>query len=169
MLAEISKWILSITGIICASVIIELVLPEGQMNRYIKGVLSFFIVLVIILPIPKLIKSEYDYSNIFNYQENITVDEDYLYQLNLNKMNALKEDIESDALRHGYKNVNIYISADIFESQMKFKSINVDLTSLVISENAEHNDITKIKKDITNIIKSYIKIEEEAIFYESWF
>lgn len=167
MLAELSKWIISITGIICASVIIEFVLPEGQMNRYIKGILSFMIVLVIITPIPKLLKSEYDYSNIFNYENNIGIDEDYLYQLNLDKINALKEDIESEVLMHGYKNVEVYISANIFENQMSYKSINVDLSRLVISDNAEHNDITKIKKDISSIITSHIQIEEEFIYYES--
>ena len=166
MLAEMSKWILSIAGVICASVIIEFVLPDGQINKYIKGILSFIIVLVIIMPLPKLLNSKYDYSNIFNVENNIEVDEDYLYQLNLDKINALQDDIKKDVLSHGYKNVEIYVSADIFQSQMTYKSINVDLTRLVISENAEHNDITKIKKDITQIIKSYIKIDEEDIFYE---
>ena len=167
MLAEVSKWILSIAGVVCSSVIIELILPEGQINKYIKGILSFAIVLVIILPIPKLLKTEFDYSNIFNYENNIQVDENYIYQLNLDKMNALKKDIENDILDNGYSNVEVFISADIFESNMTYKSVNVDLTRLVISTNAEHNDITKIKKDISNIIKRYIKISEEAIFYET--
>lgn len=167
MLTEISKWILSIAGIICTSVLIELVLPDGQMNKYIKSILSFIIVLVIIIPIPKLLKSQSDYSNIFNYENNIKVDENYLYQLNLDKMNALKGDIEADIIKHGYKNVEVFVNADIFDNLMSYQSINVDLTHLVISENAEHNDITKIKKDITNIIISHIQINEEAIFYES--
>lgn len=167
MLAEISKWVLSIAGIICCCVIIEFVLPEGQMNRYIKGILSFFIVLVVILPLPKLINSKNDYSNIFNYQQNIGVDEEYLYQLNLNKLNGLKNDVQAQFEKRGYLNVEVYISADIFENQMSYKSITVDLSRLVISQNAEHNDITKIKKDMTKIIQSYIKIDEEAVLYES--
>lgn len=166
MLAEISKWILSIAGIIFTSVIIELILPEGQMNKYIKAILSFIIVLVIIMPIPKLMKSEYDYSNLLSY-ENIKVDENYIYQLNLDKMNHLKQEIENKIEKRGYKNVEVFVSANIFQNNMKFKSITVDLSDLVISGNAEHNDITKIKKDISEIIMSYIKIDEEAIFYES--
>lgn len=167
MLSEISKWILSIAGIICASVIIEFVLPEGQMNKYIKSVLSFIIVFVILMPIPKLLGKEFEYSNIFNYENNIQIDEDYLYQLNLDKINALKQDIENEILDHGYKNVKVYISADIFASQMQYKTINVDLSNLVITENAEHNDITKIKIDITSIIQSYLKIDGEKIYYEN--
>ncbi len=166
MLSTLSGWIISIAGIICISVIIELVMPEGQMNRYIKGILSFIIVLVIILPLPKLLKTEINLDNMFEYGQNIKVDEDYLYQLNLNKINVVKEDIEDKIYKRGYKNVSVYISANIFESKMQFKSINVDLSSLVISANAEHNDIIKIKKDITNIIKSYVIINEEAILYD---
>lgn len=166
MLSTLSSWIISIAGIICLTVIIELILPEGNMNRYIKGILSFIIVLVIIMPLPKLFKTEINLDNIFEYDKNISVDEDYLYQMNLNKINIAKDDIEAKILNHGYKNVYIYVNADIFASQMKFKSINVDLSGLVISPNAEHNDIIKIKKDISSIITSYVDINEEAILYE---
>lgn len=166
MLSEISNWIISIAGVICLSVIVELILPEGQMNKYIKSIFSFIIILVIILPLPKLLKSEIDLSNIFNYNQNIEADEDYLYQLNLDKLNYLQEEIQTNAHGRGYQNVKVYISADIFEKQLRIKEINVDLTNLVISNNAEHKDITKIKIDITNIIKSLVSVEEEVIFYE---
>lgn len=166
MLSTLSGWILSIAGVICISVIVELVMPDGQMNSYIKKILSFIIVLVIILPLPKLLKTEIDLNNIFNYSENIEVDEDYLYQLNLNKINIAKDDIETKIKSHGYNNVFVYVNADIFQNNMRFKSITVDLSGLVISGNSEHNDITKIKKDISKIITEYVTIDEEAIIYD---
>ena len=52
---------------------------------------------------------------------------------------------------------------------MQYKSITVDLTNLVISENAEHKNILKIKKDITSIITDHIKIDEEDVLYDEWF
>ena len=167
MISELSTWILSIAGVVCLSVIVELVLPEGQMNRYIKGTFSFIIILVIILPLPNLLGQKIDLGNIFSYDE-IKVDDDYLYQLNLDKINSLKEKIEKEVLDHGYQNVSIYINCNIFENSLTFKSITVELENLVISENAEHKNITKIKKDITSIIKSYIEIDEEAILYDGW-
>lgn len=166
MLSTLSGWILSIAGVICISVIVELVMPDGQMNSYIKKILSFIIVLVIILPLPKLLKTEIDLNNIFDYSENIEVDEDYLYQLNLNKINIAKDDIETKIKSHGYNNVFVYVNADIFQNSMRFKSITVDLSGLVISGNSEHNDITKIKKDISKIITEYVTIDEEAIIYD---
>lgn len=166
MFESISSWLVSIAGIICLSVIVELILPDGQMNKYIKGIMSFLVTLVIILPLPKLLKSERDYSHIFNYDENIQVDEDYLYQLNLDKTNSIKGDIEESIAKLGYENVFVYISCDIFENQMSFTSITVDISNIVITQNAEHKDISKIKKDITVIIQSYLNLDEEAIFYD---
>lgn len=165
MIGEVSSWVMSIAGIVCLSVLIELLMPDGQMNKYIKGIFSLIIVLVIILPIPKLMQKEFDYENIFYSEENINVDEDYIYQLNLDKLNALKSKIENEILANGYKNVSVYINSSIFESQMQIKSISVDLESLVITQNAEHNDISKIRKHISQIIKKYVNIDEEVILY----
>ncbi len=140
-------------------------MPDGQMNRYIKNIFSFIVVLVIILPLPKLLQKEYNYENIFGVENSVKVDEEYLYQINLDKLNLLKSNIEKEIYKNGYQNVSVYINSNIFESQMKVKSISVDLESLVISKNAEHNDITKIRKHISKIIKNYIEIDDEVIYY----
>ncbi len=165
MIGELSNWILSIAGIICLSVVLELILPEGQLNRYIRGVFSFIVVLVILLPIPKLLNKNFNISNILD-ESGIEADQDYIYQLNLNKISVVKEQLEKAIYNNGYQNVEVYINCDIFDNAMQFKSITVDLTSLVITENAEHKDITKIKKDITNIIVNYVDIDKEAILYD---
>ena len=159
MIGDISSWIMSIADVICLSVLIELLMPDGQMNRYIKNIFSFVIVLVIILPLPKLIGENYDYENIFGVQENVSVDEDYLYQLNLDTLNLLQTNIESEILKNGYKNVRVYLNGSIFDSDMKIKSVSVDLSSLVITQNAEHNDISKIRKH-------HVEIDEEEILYD---
>jgi len=165
VIGDVSSWVLSIAGVICISVLIELIMPDGQMNRYIKNIFSFIVVLVIILPLPKLLQKEYNYENIFGVENSVKVDEEYLYQINLDKLNLLKSNIEKEIYKNGYQNVSVYINSNIFESQMKVKSISVDLESLVISKNAEHNDITKIRKHISKIIKNYIEIDDEVIYY----
>lgn len=165
MLCELSNWILSIAGIICVSVIVELILPDGQMNRYIKGIFSFIIILVVIMPIPKLLNRDFDFSNIFD-NSGYEIDSDYLYQVNLDKMNSVKNEIEKQIEKRGYLNVVVSINCDIFDNSMQYKSIFVDLSDLVISGQAEHNNISKIKKDISSIIMAIIDIDEEAILYD---
>ena len=165
MLCELSNWILSIAGIICVSVIVELILPDGQMNRYIKGIFSFIIILVVIMPIPKLLNRDFDFSNIFD-NSGYEINSDYLYQVNLDKMNSVKNEIENQIEKRGYLNVVVSINCDIFDNSMQYKSIFVDLSDLVISGQAEHNNISKIKKDISSIIMAIIDIDEEAILYD---
>lgn len=165
MLSELSNWILSIAGIICVSVIVELILPDGQMNRYIKGIFSFIIILVVIMPIPKLLNRDFDFSKIFD-NSGYEIDSDYLYQVNLDKMNSVKNEIENQIEKRGYLNVVVSINCDIFDNSMQYKSIFVDLSDLVISGQAEHNNISKIKKDISSIIMAIIDIDEEAILYD---
>lgn len=166
MLSDISTWILSIAGVICLSVIIELILPDGQMNRYVKGIFSFIVILIIIAPIPKLLNQKFSFSEIFDYNSSIEIDNDYLYQINLDKLSTTKKEIEDKILSHGYENVSVYLNCDIKDKNMIFKSVTVDLTDLVITSNAEHKNIAKIREDITKIIMSFIDIEEEGVLYD---
>lgn len=165
MLATISTWILSIAGVVCLSVIVELILPNGQMAKYIKGIFSFIIILVIIMPIPKLFKMNFDFSNVFNTDE-IHLQEDYLYQLNLNKILKIKTEIEDDVTEMGYQNVVVSINADIFASSVEFKSVSVDLRHIVITPNAPHMHIVDIRYDIVGLVQKYIEIEEGVIYFD---
>lgn len=166
MLSSISNWILSITGVICLSVVAEFILPYGQTNKYVKGIFSFVLLLIIVSFLPQILNQKIDFSSIFNYESSITVDEDYLYEANLDKLTYYKQNIENKIKSHGYDNVSVYISCNIKDIQMKFKSITVDLKSLVISKEAEHKNIAKIREDITKIILSFVEIDEEDILYD---
>ncbi len=164
MFTSISAWIMSITGVICLSVLVELILPNGQMHKYIKGIFSFIILLVIISPIPKLLKKDFDYSNMFGYNE-IQVQEEYLYQINLDKVSAMQENINNDILSYGYMNVDARIDSDIFASTISIKAVYVDLSLLSISENAVHKNIIDIKKDMLKIVTTHINIENERVVF----
>ena len=53
-------WILSIAGVICLGILLEIVLPEGKTAKYVKGAFSLLVVFAIVAPLPKLIKSDFD-------------------------------------------------------------------------------------------------------------
>ena len=165
MISTLSSWILSIAGIVLLSVIIELILPNGAMNKYIKSIFGFIIMLVILTPIPKLLNQNIDISSFFQ-SDTIKVDKDYLEQINFDKLCSIQNDIEQDISTYGYKNVKVYISSDIFDNSFTIKSVTIDLSKLVITENAEHTNIVKIKQHITSIIKQHLDIGEDEIYYE---
>ena len=160
-MSNISSWVLSIAGICILSVLIDLFLPEGKINSYIKSIFNFAIVLIVITPLPSLIKRDFDSSSLFT-NSNIVLQEDYIYQLNRDKLTMLEKNIEDKLKNNGFLNVDISISADIFTTKMTIDAIFVDLSNLVIQQNNQHIDI---KNEIINIINSYVELKKEAIIF----
>lgn len=54
------EWILSIAGVICLGILLDIVLPEGKTAKYVKGAFSLLVVIAIVAPLPKLIKNDFD-------------------------------------------------------------------------------------------------------------
>ncbi len=49
-------WIISIVGVICLGILLEIVLPEGKTAKYVRGAFSLLVVFSIAAPLPGLIK-----------------------------------------------------------------------------------------------------------------
>ena len=161
---SISGWILSIAGISTLSVLIDLFLPNGETNSHIKTVFNYVIIFVIIAPLPALIKSDFDTSSLFTETE-IVLQEDYIYQLNRDKLTMLETGIEKTLHSRGLENVDVSISADIFTTVMQIETIYVDFSNLVIRTEAEHIDI---ENEAVDVITSFIEIKKENIVFSGY-
>ncbi len=161
---SISGWILSIAGISILSVLIDLFLPNGETNSHIKTVFNYVIIFVIIAPLPALIKSDFDTSSLFTETE-IVLQEDYIYQLNRDKLTMLETGIEKTLDSRGLENVDVSISADIFTTVMQIETIYVDFSNLVIRTEAEHIDI---ENEAVDVITSFIEIKKENIVFSGY-
>ncbi len=115
---SVSMWILSVAGIVVISVLLELVLPEGQINKYVKSIFSFIVLLVIILPLPKLFNKDFSIDNIFQSQE-VSLQEDYLHELNISKLSAIKLSLDDEFEDMGYGNIEISISASVLQEELE--------------------------------------------------
>ena len=155
-------WILSIAGVTILSVLVDLIMPNGQTAKYIKNVFAFMMILVIISPLPSLLKGNFDIGDIFQNEE-IVIQEDFVYQVNRDKLTALEDSINKTLEEEGLKNVIVTINADIFQIEMQIKEINVDLSDLVIDGNSGHIDI---EKAITEVVNRLVGEEVIIIFNE---
>lgn len=50
----LDAWIIGIVGVICLGVLLEIVLPEGQTGKYVKGAFSLLVIFVIVAPLPNV-------------------------------------------------------------------------------------------------------------------
>lgn len=158
---NLSAWVLSIVGIVVLSVLFDLFMSDGELSSYIKSIINFSIILVIVLPIPKLLKQDIIVGD-FVYNNEIQLQEDFLYQLNNDKLLKTEKTIEGELEKLGITQIDIIISADIFDEKMQIEAVFVDLKNIVILEKDKHIDI---KKEVTACVLNYIDIKKELIVF----
>lgn len=151
-MSGISAYLLSIVGVVILLVIIDLILPDSKISKYIKSIAAVFVVAVIASPIVKLVNSNWDGHSLFvggEYQ----IDENILNNINQQNIEVLEDEITNYLTEQGFEGVEVMVSANFTENELKISYIYVNLCDLVINENLEHIDYyTKIKELITQQI-----------------
>ena len=160
----VSTWLLSIAGVVILSVLAEFVLPEGQINKYTKVIFSFVILLVIIMPLPKLLGKDFDISQFLGGSKD-TLQEEYLEQVNLDKLTVISEGVNKKIRESGLEKVVVSINANIFSEKLEIYSILVDLRELEYGKNFSSKDLTKAKAKIIEIIASYPQLNGVEVKY----
>ncbi len=157
-MSDISIYLLSVVGVVFLLVVIELVLPDSKVSKYIKSIYSIFIVVVIITPLVKLIKSDWDWNNFFN-DTNYTINQNYIDNVNAQNVENLEREIE-EYINKSYEGAKVSISADFINQELKLNYIFVDLSDLGIIENSQHiNYYTAVKELVGNLVS----IDEKRI------
>ena len=92
-------WIMSIVGVICLGLLLEIVLPEGQTAKYVKGAFSLLVVFVIAAPLPNLLGKDWKL-NLDGYS--FEIDEDYINSTYAAFSQNSGDDLEKYLLESGY-------------------------------------------------------------------
>ena len=155
---EISAYLLTIVGVVFLLVVIELILPDSKVSKYIKSIFAIFIVVVIITPLAKIINSDFDWNNIFDSMQ-YEVDETFIENISQDNLKLFEQNLE-DYINQTYEGARVSISANFEGEGMKINYIYVDLSNLVIIENSQHiNYYTAVKE----LVKKQVDIDEERV------
>lgn len=146
---------MSIVGVVCLGVLLDLVVPEGQTSKYIKGMFALLIIFVIISPLPALVGKEVDLSL---QSSTISVDNNYL------------ESIESFKIESKSDTLNRYIESSGCSAII---TVNKDKKSSAQNKNQPKSNIANIqivldksvlKESNVNILISRIKTFTAKLF-----
>lgn len=161
-MSSLSVWVLTIVGVILIGVIVDIIMPEGSINKFIRGLIAIFTVFAIVSPLPYLSLDKINFGEFFN-NNNIQVDDNFIEQVNKQKVEEYEFLIESALKQKGYHGVDIRIYADFVDNDMKISQIFVDLSNLVLNdENLNINKYDQIKVVIYGIVD--VK-EDNILFY----
>jgi len=158
----LSSWILSIIGIVFISIIMEIILPNGKTNKFIKSIFSVFLLFIFISPIKDLI---HKFSNTTFNEDNIKIDENFLYDINLAKNESNQILIQNRLKNKGIEGVNVVICNNLQNYDYSIEKIYIDITNLVITDKNQHINKYEV---ITNTILELINIEKDKIVFNEW-
>ncbi len=156
-----SGYILTILGIVLAGILIDIIVPTGKINKYIKSIFAIFVVAVILMPVVKFIaKSDEITINYTDYEieQNLM---DYIFS---SRVNAYENEIIEVLENNGLSNIDIKINYSINSNELSLNSCEVNLKNMTSSNIEMHNNryefIAETIKEITNLT------DEVIIFYE---
>ncbi len=158
---DLSGWVLSIAGMVVLTVIVDIIIPEGQTYKVIKGVFAFVTVLVIAAPLPKLLNADFDFSRFFNGDGYVDYDQtlsDSIYEMRLEQT---QERIIRELNYRGVKNAVLTIESVNENSFVSIKKIDVNLSKAVI--NAVDGNIISVE-EIDSIVAVTAGISCEVVF-----
>lgn len=156
-----SGYILTILGIVLAGILIDIIVPTGKINKYIKSIFAIFVVAMILMPVVKFIaKSDEITINYTDYEieQNLM---DYIFS---SRVTAYENEIIEVLENNGLSNIDIKINYSINSNELSLNSCEVNLKNMTSSNIEMHNNryefIAETIKEITNLT------DEVIIFYE---
>lgn len=153
-------WVLNLVGISLMGILIEILLPSGKTNKYIKGVLSLVTISVVISPIISIFTNHSVIKNFFD--QDIVVDEQFVASTNQSSNQREEKLIESMLESQGYKGVEINIIPSS-DSQNKIEFVKICTKNMVIDSENSNIDI---KGKIISLVSKRLKIDVGKIYYE---
>ena len=162
-MSDFSTYLLSIVGVVLLGVLIQIILPEGTMSKYIQNIFALILIFVIISPVTTLKKSESQITSVFQGAE-VEIDQSFLALIHQETANQLKLSVENDLNDAGLNGVSVTISINMLSSDFIVEKVELDLTNLVMNEEVRH--INKYSKMKEVVLQNMLVEEENIVFYE---
>ena len=154
-------YVSSVLGAVILGVIVDVVMPSGEMHKYIKGMYSIFIVFVLLTPITKLFNVDFDLYNLFS-SEKVSVDDNYVEYVTSMRAQSLTQYIETKLQEEGITGAVVSVEYEQSGLDFEIKNITINISKLVIESKDKHINKYDI---IRECIKKYVDIEEERIIF----
>lgn len=153
-------YILSVVGIVFLGVLVDVIMPEGVMNKYIKGMFSVVALFVIVSPVANIINSNINIKDVF-YNSSVTVvDKDFIIATNNQIKKQIESTLQTNLLNNGFENIIVELECDLSAEQFTIKKVKLDISKMVINPNMPHiNKYTDIKK----IVIDFIEVKESDV------
>lgn len=156
MILAIKNWCEGIIIAIIISIIVELLLPNGNNRKYVKVVSGIYIMFVILNPILEMLKYDINFENMFNFGETQQVTQTMSQDIKDIYVVGIKESIKQDIEKLGYNVETLEILLDSNYENIEKIELKVELKE----DKVKAVEKVEIGKDETDSDNSYSEIIE---------
>ena len=153
-------YLLSILGIVIAGVLIDIIMPNGQINTFIKSIYSIFVVVILISPLTSILKKDQNF--LLNY-EDFNLNIGLLNYISTKKVNETNNKIKNKLESEGFLNIDINLNYSLENDEIDYILCEVNLKNLEIMADKQH--INKYEF-IREIVKTYANLTDEEIIFD---
>ncbi len=155
------NWAISVVGTVLLTVLADVILPDGQTNKYVKTALSVVVILAMLAPVVKIADGSLSFvSDDKQYQ----AQSQYLYMVEQKQESEIEQRLISELAESGYRNCIVEAEATLDEQGLTIDKISVNLKNAVIPDGLSNILVTE---DITDIVSKQCGVASEKVVI-SW-
>jgi stage III sporulation protein AF len=149
-----SEWLIGVVGIIALGLLLEILIPEGQTSKYVKGAFSLLVIFVVVSPLPKLLNGEYQLDFV---DAEYSVDRNYLVYTTSRYTSSIESDLEKVLAEQGIDSAVEIVIKEGSVKDIEFVVVKIYVPG--IDGNNENTYITRARE----IVKKSLSISTDRI------
>ena len=143
-----SEWLLGVVGVISLGLLLEILIPEGQTSKYVRGAFSLLVIFVVISPLPKLLGGEYD----LNFDDvSYEIDSDYVIYTSSQYESSLEDDVEKVLAGEGIISIVEIVTKEGSVRDIDFVLVKIYLSG--IDEKVVNTHISRAEEVVQDCLK----------------
>ena len=163
-MSALAAWITAIFVAVVIAIGAELLFSDTRMSKFIRSVTAIVILLVIVMPIPALVKNGFSIGGDDTAENNMQLDESFIGFVDEKRINAVEAALAGELKNAGISGAAVKITRAGNGEKTKIVQVEINLADSVIDEKLGHINMNELA--VTTVCK-YLNIEKsKVVVYE---
>ena len=159
-MSALAAWITAIFVAVVIAIGAELLFSDTRMSKFIRSVTAIVILLVIVMPIPALVKNGFSIGGDDTAENNMQLDESFIGFVDEKRINAVEAALAGELKNAGISSAAVKITRAGNGEKTKIVQVEINLADSVIDEKLGHINMNELA--VTTVCK-YLNIEKSKV------
>ncbi len=159
-MSALAAWITAIFVAVVIAIGAELLFSDTRMSKFIRSVTAIVILLVIVMPIPALVKTGFSIGGDDTVENNMQLDESFIGFVDEKRINAVEAALAGELKNAGISGAAVKITRAGNGEKTKIVQVEINLADSVIDEKLGHINMNELA--VTTVCK-YLNIEKSKV------